>query len=80
MAELRIRNLDEWVSSWLKSQAKLHGRTLEKELRELLTETARTQKQQVAQELLENLTDLEEKYGQFPEGTLGIREARETRG
>lgn len=80
MAELRIRNLDEWVSSWLKSQAKLHGRTLEKELRELLTETARTQKERVAQDLLENLTQLEQKHGLFTEGTAGIREERETRG
>ncbi len=74
MTELRIRNLDEWVTSWLKSQAKLHGRSLEKELRELLTETVRSHKQQIADELLTGLNALEEKHGLFEGSTKGIRE------
>ena len=80
MAELRIRKLDEWVTSWLKAQAKLHGRSLEKELRELLTETARSRKQQIAEELLTNLDAIEQRHGLFTGGTKGIREERDKRG
>jgi plasmid stability protein len=73
MTELRIRKLDEWVTSWLKAQALLHNRSLEKELRELLTETARSCKQA-------GLQALEQKHGLFADGTKGIREERDRRG
>jgi plasmid stability protein len=80
MTELRIRKLDEWVTSWLKLQAKLHNRSLEKELRELLTETARSQKQEIANQMLAELKVLEDKHGLFPDGAKGIREERDKRG
>jgi plasmid stability protein len=80
MTELRIRKLDEWVTSWLKSQAKLHGRSLEKELRELLTETVRSHKRQISEQLLIDLEALGRKHGIFADGTKGIREERDKRG
>lgn len=80
MTGLRIRRLDEWVTDWLRSQAKLHGRSLEGELRELLTETARSRKQQLADQLMNELADLEGKHGLFTHGTAGIREERDRRG
>jgi plasmid stability protein len=80
MTELRIRKLDNWVASWLKQQAKLHKRSLEKELRELLTQTALSQKQQIADQLMSDLESLERKHGLFPEGATGIREERDRRG
>jgi plasmid stability protein len=80
MTELRIRKLDDWVASWLKLQAKLHNRSLEKELRELLTQTARSQKQQIADQLMNDLESLERKHGLFPDGSKGIREERDKRG
>jgi plasmid stability protein len=80
MTELRIRKLDDWVASWLKAQAKLHNRSLEKELRELLTDTARSQKQQVAEQLLADLEALEHRHGLFTEGANWIREERDERG
>ena len=80
MAELRIRNLDDWVTSWLKAQAKLHNRSLEKELRELLTETVRSRKHQITAELLTELESLEQQHGLFVNGTKGIREERDKRG
>ena len=80
MTELRIRKLDDWVTSWLKLQAKRHNRSLEKELRELLTETARAQKQMIAKQLLTDLKTLEKRHGLFPDGALGIREERDKRG
>ena len=41
MANLTIRNLDDAVVAKLKAQAKAHHRSLEAELREILTGTAR---------------------------------------
>lgn len=43
MASVTIRNLDDEVVKALKEQAKAHNRSLEAELRQLLTETARRQ-------------------------------------
>ncbi len=40
MANLTIRNLDDEVVENLKAQAKTHNRSLEAELREILTATA----------------------------------------
>lgn len=80
MTEVRIRNLDEWVTAWWKLQARLHGRSLQKELRELLTERARSNKRQLADRLLSDLDDLERRHGVFAGGTQGIRAERESRG
>ena len=41
MANLTIRNLDDAVVAKLKAQAKAHHRSLEAELREILSRTAR---------------------------------------
>ena len=41
MAQVIVRNLDEQVVQTLKARAELHGRALEQELREILTEAAR---------------------------------------
>jgi plasmid stability protein len=80
MTELRIRKLDDWVTSWFKAQAKLHNRSLEKELRELLTETARSRKQEIAKQMLADLEYLEQRHGLFSDSTRGIREERDKRG
>jgi plasmid stability protein len=40
MAQVIVRNLDEQVVSSLKFKAKLHGRSLEEELREILKRAA----------------------------------------
>jgi plasmid stability protein len=80
MAELRIRKLDDWVTSWFKSQAKLHNHSLERELRELLTEIVRSRKQQIAGQMLADLESLEQKHGLFPDSSKGIREERDKRG
>jgi plasmid stability protein len=80
MTEVRIRKLDEWVTSWLKSQAKLHNRSLEKELREFLTETVRVRKRQVTDQMLADLEALEQRHGLFSDSANGIREERDQRG
>jgi plasmid stability protein len=80
MTEVRIRKLDEWVTTFLKSQAKAHNRSLEKELRELLTEMVRARKKQIAEDLLSSLNVIERSHGLFQCGTAGIREERDKRG
>ena len=41
MAQVLVRNLDERVVAALKRRAELHGRSLEQELRDTLTQAAR---------------------------------------
>jgi antitoxin FitA len=40
MAQVLVRNLDERIVDSLKTKASLHGRSLEQELREILTQAA----------------------------------------
>ena len=48
MANVTIRNLDDEVVKTLKAQAKAHNRSLEAELRQLLTEAAVLRKKRSA--------------------------------
>ena len=48
MANVTIRNLDDEVVETLKAQAKAHNRSLEAELRQLLTEAAQLWKSREA--------------------------------
>ena len=57
MTDVRVRNLDDWVVEWHRHQAKLEGRSLEGELRRLITESALAKKRAIADEMR---TDLEE--------------------
>ena len=41
MAQVIVRNLDDGVVAGLKARASLHGRALEQELREILTQAGR---------------------------------------
>jgi len=80
MAEVRVRNLDDWVAGWFRSQAKQLGQSLEAELREVLKELAMKRKREIADELRANLKDMEAKYGTFSDSAVLIREDRDARG
>ncbi|KQV07522.1 FitA-like ribbon-helix-helix domain-containing protein [Leifsonia sp. Root112D2] len=41
MASIIVRGLDEWVKEQLAAQAKQHGRSMEAEARDILTQAAR---------------------------------------
>lgn len=47
MAQVLVRNLDETTVAALKARARLHGRALEQELRQILAEAARPIKEDV---------------------------------
>ncbi len=80
MAEVRVRNLEDWVVGWFRSQAKAHGQSLEGELRQALKELAAKRKQEIADELRADLKALEARYGTFSDSAVLIREDRDTRG
>jgi plasmid stability protein len=80
MAEVRVRNLDDWVVGWFRSQAKQHGRSLESELRQMLKDIALERKRLVADRLRADLQELEKKYGKLSDSSTLIREDREARG
>jgi plasmid stability protein len=80
MAEVRVRNLDDWVVGWFRAQAKRHGQSLEGELRQTLKDVALDRKRVVADRLRANLKEMEEKYGTFSDSAALIREDRDARG
>jgi plasmid stability protein len=77
MTDVRVRKIDDWVVGWFRSQAKQHGRSLEGELRQTLTDAALRRKREIGAELRADLQKLEEKYGRFPDSTALIREQRD---
>jgi len=80
MGDIRVRKLDDWVVGWFRAQAKQHGRSLEGELRETLTEAALLRKKAIAAEMRSDLQELEKKYGLFSDSAIIIRENQDTRG
>jgi antitoxin FitA len=80
MGDVRVRKLEDWVIGWFRTQAKQHGRSLEGELREVLTDAALAKKRAIASEMRVQLNVLREKYGTFSDSAVGIREDRDARG
>ncbi len=80
MADVKIRKLPDWVLTTLKSKAKHGGRSLEEELRTLLTEAALRPKQSRVAELAAFREMLRRKYGTLSDSTTQIRADREARG
>jgi plasmid stability protein len=80
MTEVRIRNVDDWVVELHRHQAKLDGRSLESELRQILTDAAVAKKRVIAEEMRGQLDALRAKYGTFSDSTSLIREDRDRRG
>ena len=80
MTEVRIRNVEDWVVEWHRHQAKRDGRSLESELRQVLTEAALAKKRAIAAEMRVGLGELRSKYGTISDSTKFIREDRDRRG
>ncbi|MBE7506209.1 MAG: hypothetical protein HS101_07970 [Planctomycetia bacterium] len=77
MADIRVRNLDEKVIGEFKDRAKRHGRSLEAELRELLTSEALRPRRELIGDLKEFRRALRAEYGELPDSTPIIREERD---
>jgi plasmid stability protein len=80
MADLKIRKLPDWVVSVFRVRASDAGRSMEEELRTLLTEAASRPKRQSAAEMAAFRSMLRRKYGPLSDSTGGIRADRQARG
>lgn len=80
MKELRIRNVDDWVVEWHRTNARHGGRSLESELRQILTDYALTSKRALADELRAGLDAFRSQGRVFSDSATLIREDRDRRG
>jgi plasmid stability protein len=80
MADVKIRKLPDWVVSAFRVRATHAGRSLEEELRTLLTEAASRPKRESAAEMAAFRNMLRRKYGSVGDSTGGIRADRQARG
>jgi plasmid stability protein len=80
MPDVKIRKLPDWVVVAFKSRASVAGRSLEEELRQLLTEAASHPARDRAAELSAFQDMLRRKYGELSDSTAAIRADREARG
>ncbi|MGE0722934.1 MAG: hypothetical protein AB7O45_01095 [Alphaproteobacteria bacterium] len=80
MADVKVRGLREDVVEFHRAQAQAAGRSLEEELRRLLTDTALAQRAEAIRELNEGREKLRKRYGVFPDSTEIIRAERDERG
>jgi plasmid stability protein len=80
MADVKIRKLPDWVVASFKARAEHEGRSLEEELRNLITDEATKRRQETVRKLAAFRGKLRRKYGELSDSTPGIREDREARG
>ena len=80
MSELRVRNMEEWVVSELKAQARSHGNSLEAELRHRLRELALGPRREMAERAARLRRAIAQEHGRLPDSAASIREERDARG
>jgi antitoxin FitA len=80
MADVRVRNLEDWVVDAYRSRARRHHRSLEGELREFLRNEITGTRKQLVDRLENNLRQMEAQYGLLPDSAEGIRDGRDARG
>jgi plasmid stability protein len=80
MAQVKVRELDDWIVSVLSENASLEGHSLEQHLRGILKEAALANQKRFAKEQLEHLAQFEAEHGMLTDSAPGIREDRELRG
>lgn len=77
MGELRVRNLEPAVTMEFKERAMRHGRSVEAELRELLTAEAMRPRLEIADELQRLSALIKAECHDLPDSTRLIREERD---
>lgn len=77
MADVKIRNLPDWLVDWHKRQAAGDGVSLEERLRGLLNDSAMEGRRKLAEKLDARCARIEAKTGVLADSTPLIREARE---
>jgi len=80
MANIRIRNLEDWVVETIRQIAGKNKRSMEEEMRTILREAASGPKKNLAN-LARNLREeIIREHGILPDSALSIREERDLRG
>jgi plasmid stability protein len=80
MANVKVRNLDDQVVDFHRRRAAQAGRSLEAELRRVLTEATYAKRRKMVREITRNFERLRKKVGTLPDSAPGIRAEREGRG
>ncbi len=80
MSEVRVRNLEPWVVSFLRDQARQAGNSLEGYLRERLREEAMRERREWAERLRAGRERLFDEFGLLGDSAAEIRQDREDRG
>jgi len=80
MADVKIRKLPDWVSAAHKSRAQNAGRSMEEELRLLLTTAALRPQKDLTRRIAAFRNSLRRKHGILPDSTPQIRADRQARG
>jgi plasmid stability protein len=80
MADVKIRKIPDWVVLHYQARARQAGRSVEEELRLLLTEDALRPQREFAEEADRLRRALFERHGLFSDSVELIREERERRG
>lgn len=74
---VRVRDLDSGIVAKLKAQARRHGRTLQQELKTLLTEAVLRPRQTLAKRLRDLQSRVRAEHGELPDSTVMIRDERD---
>lgn len=80
MADVKIRNLDDTLHETYRRMAEAAGISLEEQLRRVLAEHVRQERQEMVRVLTQDLERMRSKYGVMEDSAPGIREERDTRG
>ncbi|HEY7330461.1 MAG TPA: hypothetical protein VH592_22665 [Gemmataceae bacterium] len=78
MAQIHVRNLEEWIVSSLRERAQHNGRSLEAELRQVLRDEALRPRRRIATELKQLRERMHEQHGPLADTTAIIRQMRDT--
>jgi plasmid stability protein len=80
MADIRVRNLDENIVAQLKDRARMHGRSLEGELRDVLIELATGPRREAAEHAAQLREAIKAESGILTDSAPLIRDDRDHRG
>ncbi len=78
MAQIHVRNLEDWIVSSLRERAQHHGRSLEAELRQVLRDEALRPRRRIAAELKELRETMHEQHGPMADTTAILRQIRDS--
>ena len=79
MADVKVRKLEDRVVEFHRRKAEKSGRSLEAELRKVITEAANIDRQKWILEIQRRHERLRKKYGIMPDSTPGILAERDGR-